>query len=70
MGLFMIIPIIILIWLFVELSRGPGWINSGRPDYPQADIFRDTPLEILKKRYARGEIDREDYETRKRNLIN
>jgi putative membrane protein len=28
----------------------------------------ETPLEILKKRYARGEIDKEEFEQRKRNL--
>ena len=27
-----------------------------------------TPLEILKERYARGEIDKEEYEERKRML--
>ncbi|MCL5883298.1 MAG: SHOCT domain-containing protein [Actinobacteria bacterium] len=65
----MIIPIIVLIWLLVDHGRGPGWFYSGPPDYPQAPLAGDTPLEILKKRYARGEIDREDYESRKQDLI-
>ena len=29
---------------------------------------KETPLEILKKRYARGEIDKEEFEQRKSNL--
>jgi putative membrane protein len=29
---------------------------------------RETPLEILKKRYAKGEITKEEYDTMKRNL--
>lgn len=28
----------------------------------------ETPMEILKKRYARGEIDEEEYERRRKEL--
>lgn len=30
---------------------------------------RETPLEILKRRYADGEIDREEFEEKKRDLL-
>ena len=37
---------------------------------PSAEIVRkeETPLEILRKRYARGEIDAEEFARRKRDL--
>ena len=61
----MIIWIIILIavvWLFSSgLANRRGSLN----------IFSDRTkaLEILKARYARGEIDQAEFEDRRRNLI-
>ncbi|MFZ5697948.1 MAG: SHOCT domain-containing protein [Pseudomonadota bacterium] len=31
---------------------------------------RKTPIEIIKERYARGEIEREEYEQKRRDLDN
>jgi putative membrane protein len=43
---------------------GLRWlVTQGRPTAP-----RDEALEILRQRYARGEIDRQEFETRKRDL--
>lgn len=41
--------VVVLVWLFV---RGGGGSAAGR----------ESPEEILKRRYAGGEIDREEYE--------
>ncbi len=53
-----IIGIIFLIkWLFVSTGgKGHGAISE------------DSPLEILKRRYARGEINKEEFEAKKKDL--
>lgn len=40
-------------------------LGKGSPDGASRT---DTPLEILQKRYARGEIDDEEYKRRRREL--
>lgn len=46
--------------------------RSGRREEGQGPLSRDkeSALEILQKRYARGEIDREEYLDMKRDLEN
>ncbi|MBI4295551.1 MAG: SHOCT domain-containing protein [Chloroflexi bacterium] len=61
MGIFWIIVLGLIIWATVSWSRG----SSGSSDLPKGD----TPLEILKKRYARGEISKEEYEEKKKDLV-
>lgn len=68
MGGFMPIVMILfwglIIWGIVALVRGvalPGGTESSR----QAD----SALEILKRRYARGEISKEEFEEKKKDLI-
>ncbi len=52
----------LVIWGIVALVRG----LSGSRD---SDSSRaDSALEVLKKRYARGEIDKEEYEEKKKDL--
>ena len=47
----------VLIGLVLVVGAGSG----GRPG-------EDRPLAILKERYARGEIDKTEFDTRKRDL--
>ena len=41
------------------------WMGGGSP----ADMAADTPLAILKKRFAAGEIDRGEFEERRDSLL-
>lgn len=55
-----VITVVIIAW--VLRAFGLGW---------QSDSQRvNTPLETLKHRFARGEIDRAEYEERKKVLVN
>ena len=62
MWIFWIIVLVVLVllvkWIF-EQSR------SGSSDTKE----KESPLEILKKRYARGEINQEEYEQKKKDLL-
>jgi len=54
---------IVLIVIVVLLLRGVAGGLSSSPPRRQ-----DTPLEILKARYARGEINDEEFQQRRREL--
>lgn len=60
--LFMIGGPVLLIVLVVVLVR---WLSDSR-DIP--GVHLRTPREILDERFAKGEIDREDYEARRKTL--
>lgn len=57
MWIFWILLILVIVWA-VKAASGSG-------DAPRD---RRTPLEILKERYARGEIDQATFERMKRDL--
>jgi len=58
MWILLLIVIVVLIWFLV---RGSG--TGGFQSTP-----RETPLDILKKRYARGEITKEQFDEMKKDL--
>jgi len=60
--IFMIVILGILILGLIFLSR---WL-LGMTKVPRGE---ESALEILKKRYARGEIDKEEFEQKKRDLL-
>ena len=55
----------LIIWAVVALIRGAAWYRDPDSSYSRPD----SALEVLKRRYARGEISREEYEEKKRDLL-
>ena len=62
MPFFWILFLGLIIWAVVALVRGLS--ESRGSDSSKAD----SPLEILKRRYAKGEINKEEYEEKKKDL--
>jgi putative membrane protein len=63
MGWILILPLLLIGIIAVAL----GW----RPDYQRGQGAKEPPqnaVEILKARYARGEISRAEYEDMRRDL--
>ena len=59
--------LMLLFWILVILGIAAliRWLLQPSPSRSSRD---KTPLEIVQERYARGEIDREEYEQKKRDL--
>lgn len=62
MGWGWIIALLILVALIWFIFRMVNQQNRSQ------DRSSQTPLDILKERYAKGEIDKDEYEERKNNL--
>ena len=68
------ILLMVLLWALVIalIVLGLRWLiradRGSRLGGPGAGPRPDDPLEILRQRYARGEIDDEEYTRRKRTL--
>jgi putative membrane protein len=62
-GGFMWIFWILIIFAIVMLIKAVGKSNNSN-----SEEHRETPLEILEKRYARGEIDDQEFAHRKQEL--
>lgn len=63
--LMMILLVALVVLGVVLLLRGSG--DRGRAE-PRGGQNAKTPLDILKERFARGEIDKDEYEERRRVL--
>lgn len=60
----MIVFWVIIIVLIVYLVRG-----GSRAMYKHTGHSDETALDVLEKRYARGEIDKKEFEDKKKDLI-
>jgi putative membrane protein len=70
MGWFgMIFMLIFWVLVIVGLVLLIKWLIQTTKKEPEARHSSSRALDILKERYARGEINKEEYEERKRDLI-
>ncbi|AEL28261.1 MULTISPECIES: SHOCT domain-containing protein [Cyclobacterium] len=53
-----VIWVIFIVWIFATPWEIPGQKTK-----------KETPLDLLKKRYAKGEISKEEYEDIKKTLL-
>lgn len=60
-----IFPLIFLVVMLVFLFRGPGWLMRRRPGGSEG---AGSAREILDRRYARGEINQEEYQRMRKDL--
>jgi len=66
--LLVIVVVIAVIVAIVYLVRGSGTGGSGTGSAPPQTGPRASPQDVLKRRYAAGEIDRAEYEQKMRDL--
>lgn len=55
-----LIFLVLIGFVIYFVVRGEKWVKRSNGE--------ETPLDILKKRYARGEITKQDYERMKKDL--
>lgn len=65
-GLIVMITFMFMFRMFGRRGFRPPWQDSSRDHREGRES--ETALEILKKRYAKGEITKEEYEEMKRDL--
>lgn len=63
MGFGLLVPIALILILALAL----GWLPQRRDQGPNRTAGRDA-VEILRERYARGEIDRDQFERMREDL--
>ena len=68
MWLFWILIIGLIIWAVVQIANRSAGNQSAGGHYPQITSQQDNALEVLKKRYARGEITKEEYDAIRQDI--
>ena len=68
--IFMLIFGCLIVWAIIVLVRG-GFGNGHMCGHDHGDDMHgkdNSPLEILKERYAKGDIDKKEFEEKKKDL--
>ncbi|MHB9111888.1 MAG: SHOCT domain-containing protein [Thermoleophilia bacterium] len=61
--------VLLVVWLTRQVAGGGQSLGSGQsPGGGQAIGHTDTALNILSERYARGEIDKAEFDEKKKDL--
>jgi putative membrane protein len=67
-GFFMLIFWVLIIWLIVALVRGGGHLGRGCCGGHGSDSQEDQALKVLRERYAKGDITKEEFEEKSQVL--
>lgn len=68
MGFGMISMVLFWVLIILGIVILVKWIAAGSSGSDSGAAREKTALDILKERYARGEIDREEFEQKKKDL--
>ena len=69
MPIIMIVVVGLIIWGFIALFRSAGWAGRGSGGCCGSTYSgSESALDILKRRYASGEIGKEEFEEKKKAL--
>ena len=66
--LILILLVVGVIYLWRAIDSGRHHQTGGSTDGSTTPTSEDSALQILRERYARGEIDKEEFERRKEGL--
>lgn len=67
MGVYWVALIVLIVWLVVKLL--PSKAQTGAPPAVPQLPAAESPLEILDRRFARGEVDLETYQAQRAALL-